>query len=161
MASFTIRRASAADAEAIGECHREAIRKRAAGFYSEEIIADWARIPDEIERSRRRGEIANRDWIYLVAEADGEIIGFGIVIPSANELRALYSRPNPHGGVGSSILAALFDLCRQQGCAWLEMSSSLNAEKFYLDHGFRALSKSHHVSNSGVHYDCVKMRIDL
>lgn len=159
MEPFIIRRASTDDAEAIAECHKEAVEKRATAFYGVDIIDEWSWGSDRIEKIL--GEIKNREFIYVVASLDDYILGYGIANPRALELKALCARPNKIGRVGASILAELQEQCRRQGCPHLDLSSSLNAEKFYLDNGFRILEKCHHILASGLAMDCIKMRIEL
>ena len=157
--SFLIRTASLNDAEAIADCHKEAVQKKAAAFYGADLIEEWSWSPNRIERIR--GEIQNQDFIYLVASLDGCILGYGIANPSAFELKSLCARPNKKGRVGASLLAALLDECKKQGCAYLDLSSSLNAETFYLDNGFRTLERGQHMMESGLAMECIKMRIEL
>ena len=159
MDPFIIRNVSLNDAEAIVECHKEAVEKKAAAFYGADVINEWSWSPNRIEKIRR--EIQTEEFIYLVASLDECILGYGIAIPAAFELKALCTRPNKIGRVGASILAALLDQCKKRGCAYLELSSSRNAEQFYLDNGFRVLERGQHKLDSGVPMDCVKMRIEL
>ncbi len=147
------------DAEAIAECHKEAIEKKAPAFYGSDIIDEWSWSIDRIEKIHR--EIQNQDSIYLVASLDDYIFGFGIANPKALELKSLCTRPNKVGRVGASILAELLDQCKKLGCPYLDLSSSLNAEKFYLENGFRVLEKGQHILSSGLAMDCIKMRIEL
>jgi L-amino acid N-acyltransferase YncA len=159
MQPFIVRSVSLEDAEAIAECHKEAVEKKAAAFYGADVIDEWSRSPNRIERIR--GEIKNQDFIYLVACLGDSIVGYGIANPSAFELKSLCARSNEKGRVGTSLLAALIDQCKKQNCAYLELSSSLNAERFYLDNGFRVLERSQHRLDSGVEMNCVRMRIEL
>ncbi len=157
MESLVIRTASINDAKAIVECHKEAVEKRAAAFYDANIIAEWGK--DNIEKIL--GEIQNQDFIFLVAEVDNYILGYGVANPSALEFKSLYTRPNKIGSIGVCILTELLEQCKKQGCHYLELSSSLNAEKFYLDNGFRVIQKGQHILDSGLAMDSIKMRIEL
>lgn len=159
MDSLIIRTACIDDAKAIAECHQDAVEKKAATFYGANIISEWSSRPDRIEKIL--SEIQNRDVIYVVASLDDYILGYGIAIPKALELKSLCARPNKVGRVGSSILAELLEQCKKLGCPYLDLSSSLNAEKFYLDNGFRALEKGQHILASGLAMDCIQMRVDL
>jgi hypothetical protein len=156
---FVIRAASLDDAEAIADCHKDAVKRKAAAFYGADLIDEWSWSPNRI--SRIRSEIQNRDFIYLVASSDDCILGYGIANPLAFELKSLCARPNKIGRVGAIVLSSLLSQCRKQGCAYLDLSSSLNAEKFYLDNGFQALERGQHIMESGLVMECIKMRIDL
>ncbi len=159
MGPLIIRSVSLGDAEAIAACHKEAVEKKAADFYSAAVIAEWAWTPDRLEKIHR--EIQNPDFIYLVASLDDRILGYGIANPSASELKSLCARPNAVGRVGATLLMALVEQCKARGCTYLELSSSLNAEKFYLDNDFRVLKRDWHTSESGLTMECVMMRFDL
>jgi hypothetical protein len=159
MKPFIIRTAFIDDAKAIAECHKEAVETKAAAFYSANIINEWSWSLDRIEKIL--SEIQNRDFIYVVASLDDYILGYGIANPKALELKSLCTRPNKVGRVGASILAELLEQCKKQGCTYLDLSSSLNAEKFYLDNGFLALEKGRHILDSGLAMDCIKMRIEF
>ena len=159
MKSFIIRKAYINDAEAIAECHKEAVEKRATTFYDTNIINEWSWTPDIIEKFL--GEIKNQDFIFVVASVDDYILGYGVANPSVLEFKSLSTRPNKVGRVGASILAELIQQCKKLGCPYLDLSSSLNAEKFYLDNGFRVLGKSQHILASGLAMDCINMRIEL
>lgn len=159
MESFILRRAALNDAEAIADCHREAVTEKAAAFYGADLIAEWAWSPNRLDKIR--GEIQNTDFIYLVAASGDYILGYGIANPSAHELKSLCARPNSAGGLGKSLLTTLLDHCQKQGCAYVGLSSSLNAEKFYLNNGFRVLARGQHIMESGLIMDCVHMRAGL
>jgi putative acetyltransferase len=157
MEPIIIRRAAFDDAEAIADCHKEAVEKKAAGFYPADVIAEWSH--NGIEKIR--GQIQNEGFIFLVASLDGSVLGYGVAIPLVFELKGLCTKPNKKGRVGTLLLAALLDECKKRGCDRLDLSSSLNAEKFYLEHGFRALERGQHKMESGLAMDCIKMRIAL
>jgi len=159
--SFILRKPEKEDALAILECHREAIVAKASAFYDPRIIEVWAAITDELIR-RVEQEIAQRNWIYILAENPQKgIIGFGIAIPEKHELRAVYVSPNPCEKVGTKILAALLAQAKAAGCSYLEADGSVNSEKFYLNNGFRILSRGAHRMSTGDEMACTKMRIDL
>ncbi len=159
--SFIVRRAEKADARAILECHREAIKAKAISHYSEKIVDSWAPEVNPSQIQQIEGVVLSPDLIYLVAESAEGILGFGIVVLKANELRAVYVRPNRSGQVGTGILKELLKLARVQGVKYLHMDSTVNAAEFYERNGFTSLSKGVHVLSSGQEMDCIKMRIDL
>ncbi|NQE60934.1 GNAT family N-acetyltransferase [Caulobacter sp. RHG1] len=79
--------------------------------------------PDEAEMARRRAAFLDRGLPYLVAELDGEILGYCYAGPF--RLRAayrytvedsVYVSPNAVGkGVGKALLAALIQSCEALG----------------------------------------------
>ena len=159
---FIIRKARKRDAPQILQCHREAIKAKASSFYDPKIIEAWGGAISGGQVEKVEQEISEPRWIYVVADHPEEgIIGIGIAVPDKNELRAVYVKPNPHGKVGTQILAALLEQARAMGCSHLDADSSINAEKFYVANGFRILSRGMHRMSAGGEMACVKMRIDL
>ncbi|MCC7036243.1 MAG: GNAT family N-acetyltransferase [Alphaproteobacteria bacterium] len=160
---LVIRRAGVGDARNIVEAHHAAIREKAAAHYPAEVINAWA--PEEISDARvakLEDHIAAEEFLTLVAELGGEIIGFGQVNASKNVLGAVYVRKNPVGGVGERILTELIAHAKAQGCRFLAMDSSTNAEAFYRRNGFRTTGYGkHHISSAKIDMDCVHMMLKM
>ena len=159
--TFIIKRPTKSDARAILECHRDAILAKAGNSYNEDVIKSWARTIDEEKIRKVEGEIQNLEWIYIVAESCEGIIGFGIITPENNDLRAIYVRPCKEHGVGRSIMKKLLEEARLKNLSFLKMDASLNAEPFYKQFGFQSLGRGFHTFESGAKMDCIKMRLDL
>ncbi len=161
---FILRAGVPDDALSIIDAHRAAIWGSAAGFYSREVIEEWAPIgvsPERVEGFRRA--IASGEEIVVVAmDSSGRILGFGSIVPSNNELRAVYVRPE-HGrkGVGRAILRHLEDIARKALLTELRMDASINAEAFYKANGFSSLASGEHTMASGRRMACVRMRKPL
>jgi putative acetyltransferase len=157
---FAIRHASPEDAAAILEAHRAAIRGSAAEFYSREVIEEWAPVsvpPERVEGFART--IAGGEEVVVVAvDSTGKILGFGSIVPSNDELRAVYVR-SEHGrkGVGRAILRRLEDIAREAGLRELRMDASINAEAFYIANGFSSEARGEHTMPSGRRMECVRM----
>ena len=160
-ASFTLRPGIPGDALSIIDAHRAAIRGTATGFYSREVIEEWAPIavsPERIEGFARA--IASGEEIVIVAaDSSDRILGFGSIVPSNDELRAVYVR-SEHGrkGIGRAILQRLEDLARHAGLKELRMDASINAEAFYRANGFSSEASAEHSMPSGRRMACVRMR---
>ncbi|CAF3406897.1 unnamed protein product, partial [Rotaria sp. Silwood2] len=137
---MNIRSATIYDIEAVTRVHYEAVHgDTPANFYTQEILQSWAPSPtDEVRLNRLRYMIESSDRVLVVAELDNKsVIGFGSIILSEHEIRALYVDPMyEHQGVGTKILAYLEALALQHGVNTLELKASLNAETFYLHHGY-------------------------
>jgi N-acetylglutamate synthase-like GNAT family acetyltransferase len=159
--TFIIKRPAKNDAHAILECHRDAILAKAGNSYNEDVIKSWARTINEDKICKVEDEIQNLEWIYFVAESDEGIIGFGIITPENNELRAIYVRPCKESDVGRSIMNKLLEEARLKDLSFLKMDASLNAELFYKKFGFRNLGRGFHTFESGAKMDCIKMRLDV
>jgi phosphinothricin acetyltransferase len=79
--------------------------------------------PDEVEMARRRAEVLGRDLPWLVAERDGQVLGYAY----ANYFRprmayrfcledSIYLAPQAQGaGLGSLLLAELIARCEAAG----------------------------------------------
>jgi len=156
---MTIRPARTDDAEAILYIHREAILAKAAGHYDQPTLAGWAIGPTPERIARQQQQIADPEFIVLVAEAAGEPLGFAIAVPSRRELRSLYVKPNPIGRVGSALLHEL-EMQAFRACDRLTCDASLNAADFYRAHGYREEACVEHVLSSGVRIPCLRMSKD-
>ncbi len=142
-----IRIALRGDATEIMWVRREAILAKAASHYDQIIVNEWAGAMDDPDRAARIGkQISDPNYLVLVAEADGEIIGFAMADLSKNELRALYVKPNSIGKVGRVLLAALEKLAFE-AAPFLVCEASLNAEGFYKANGYTEECRKNHVSN--------------
>lgn len=163
MQDYVVRDAVENDAKGIVEAHSAAIREKAIGYYSTEVIEAWSPVeirPGRVERMKE--QIRGTDFYTIVAQAnDGTILGFGQVSPLHNKLGAVYVRRNSFHGVGKSLVQRLLEYARKNGCHYLEMDSSLNAESFYKNAGFKVVESGMHRLWSGIDMKCVKMRIDL
>lgn len=152
------------DADAMLAVHRRAIRATAASFYSPEIIAAWAPVPvrpDHVDALALRLETGEEEGV--VARTRGRtLLGFGSFVPSSRELRAVYVDPD-HGrrGIGSALLAALELRARKYGLGELVMDATLNAEAFYLRHGFTVQYSGESVLRGGLRMACLRMRKPL
>jgi L-amino acid N-acyltransferase YncA len=140
---LTIRPARTSDAIAMMDVHREAILSKAAGHYPQSTLDEWA-----------LG--ATPEFIVLVAEAGGKVIGYGVAVPSHQELRALYVRPNAIGRVGKALLSEL----EKQAFRTTEVltcDASLNAVGFYRANGYTEQGRTDHVLSSGGSVPCIRM----
>ncbi|HYD17410.1 MAG TPA: GNAT family N-acetyltransferase [Patescibacteria group bacterium] len=158
-----IRKAETADARAMIEARHASIREKAGAHYPAAVLAAWS--PDDITEQRvvrMEGNIASEEFYTLVAEDAGDIIGFGQINPGKNVLGAVYVRKNRFGGVGERLLNLLLQHAREQGCKFIAMDASTNAEAFYRRHGFRVTGYGkHHIKSAGIDMDCVHMMLKL
>lgn len=154
---LTIRTASLSDAIAMMHVHREAILGKAAGHYPQPTLDAWARGVTPERVARAESQIADPEFIVLIAEAGDEPIGYGVAVPSRGQLRALYVKPNTIGWVGSALLSELEELAF--GIAEvLTCDASLNAVEFYRAHGYSEVGSIGHVLSSGASVPCIRMR---
>jgi hypothetical protein len=149
-----IRPAVRSDATAILRVRREAVLAKAASHYDLVVLNDWA---NAVDAARIVKQISDPDYRVLVAEAGGEIIGFAMAILSKRELKALYTTPNPIGGVGRVLLGEIENLAFQ-ATPYLVCEASLNAEGFYKANGYAEEGRQDRVSRSGIISRIVQMK---
>jgi len=111
-----VRPSTSADIPAVTAIYAKFVATSTATF---EIVA-----PDELEMSRRRRAVLDRDLPYLVAELEGYVVGFCY----ASQFRpregyrytvedSIYVRADCVGhGVGKMLLAELISECQAKGC---------------------------------------------
>jgi N-acetylglutamate synthase-like GNAT family acetyltransferase len=154
-----VRPATVDDARAILQVHFDAVHETARHEYEAAILDEWSipitdtRVADMTRHMREQPD----GEIMIVAECDGEVVGFGS-IASSDELRAVYVSPRKgKSGVGTVILDRLEELAREKGWCELNLDASLNARAFYAKHGYTAKSEGLHKLRSGREMRCVHM----
>jgi L-amino acid N-acyltransferase YncA len=113
--TLTLRDSTAADVPACADIYREAVRNGTGTFELEE--------PDDAEMARRRDAILAQGLPWLVAERDGQVLGYAY----ANQFRprrayrfcvedSIYLAPAARGqGAGKLLLAELIARCERLG----------------------------------------------
>jgi putative acetyltransferase len=158
MGQINVRFAKSEDARGILEAHYSAVHETAAKDYPLEIRRRWS-TPVTLKRIDEYLRNALPNETTVVADVDGKIAGFGVIIESNNELRAVYVAAEfGNQGVGSALLRELERLAKERGCRELHMDSSLTAAPFYLHHGYEELGRADHTLSSGHTMAGVRMR---
>jgi phosphinothricin acetyltransferase len=111
----TIRRATASDIEAIAAIYGYHVLHGTASFETEP--------PGRTEMMRRYSALRGQAYPYLVAEADGAVLGYAYVGPYRTRLAyqntvedSIYVRADMSGrGVGALLLGGLIAACEQRG----------------------------------------------
>lgn len=153
-AQIAIRPATADDFEALAEIHATAIRRLAAAHYEEDEIERWA---GRWDREKFLDRFESADW--LVAEVEGEPVGFGQLDPERTEIVSVYVHPERgRRGVGRRLVGALEERARERGWDVIELDASLNAVRFYAQLGYERVEDRIH-EPMGI--PCVRMRKDL
>jgi putative acetyltransferase len=131
----------------------------AAADYEPIVLDEWSAPVDvRVEAMAKQIESNFEGATLIVAELDGLVVGFGEIIASRCELRAVYVSPSAgRSGVGRALLTALESRARELGAARLWLDSSITAEPFYLAHGYKSDGHSQHELRSGRKMACVKM----
>ncbi len=160
MAGVTVRPLAAGELRLYLDIVTRAIRGLAGSHYSAEAIAGWVpHITDEyldLLTMNVDGEVR------LLAELDGVPAGIGTLVPPTSELRACYVLPETvRRGVGRTLVREIERLARECGLKELELASSLNAEPFYLEQGYRVRDRGEVTLSNGHTLACVWMEKDL
>ena len=153
----TLRRATAADAEALWQVRIQAIRAGCCRHYAAEDIAAWVAnpVPDTFPAF-----IAVEP--FFVAEIAGQIVGFAGLKRESAELNALFVLPELAGkGLGTRLLGSVEDAARDLQFASLSLESSLNAVPFYKAASYREGAQGMHLTTGRVQIPCVHMQKNL
>jgi GNAT superfamily N-acetyltransferase len=148
-----IRLGTAEDAEAVARVHIQTWQAAYAHVFPRERLESLSG-----ERAARRVELHRRSP-PLVAEADGEIVGFASVGPGVDpgtdgELYAIYVHPDSWGaGFGRRLIRAAEDRLRESGhnhaVLWV-LEDNPRARRFYELAGWRADGTSRPIEVLGV-----------
>lgn len=159
MGNLTIRPAAESDARRILAVHRAAVLRTAVSAYSLDIRNAWAAGSD-LDSVRKMGRIiASQVELVMVADETGVVVGFGSIVPTLEELRAIYVHPSfARRGIGGRILGALQQLAGHHQMRILRMDASLNAEGFYLKHGFDSVGHGEHALQNGARMAFIRMQ---
>lgn len=160
--TIAIRRARLADALGMAMVHHAAVHAALPGIYDRAIRDNWAP-PVSLERAERlyrEGEAEGGDTI--VAEVDGEIVGFCLVYAQAGDLSACYVAPeHVRRGIGRALYRAAEDLVAATGRNDITVRSSRNAEPFYRSLGFTPVDRTAFRFADGTVMPVVMMRKHL
>ena len=130
-----IRAYQAQDARSIVQLFYETVRSVNRAHYSDEQVAAWApEVPDPREwHSRMAGRRT------LVAENDGEVVGFA-ELEKSGHLDMLYVRKDAVGtGVGGKLYEAVEREVRDLGLKKVFTEASITARPFFERRGFRVV----------------------
>jgi putative acetyltransferase len=153
---MSVRPPSVDEAEVLRDLHDESVRGLCQAEYSAEQLGAWA-TPKPVEDYVR--DI--RQHVFLVAELEGSVVGFGALSAEDSEVLAVFVRPHcARQGVGSALLDALEHAARARGIGELVVSSSLTAEQFYRARGYTGAERCVHRTRDQS-LPCVRMRKHL
>lgn len=153
-----IRRAAAADIQAIHEVHMASIRGLCREAYTPEQIEKWTSNPD----LKRYAPLVTPRFHCLVATDAAGLHAFGTLDLEKSEISSLFVRPDYAGaGLGGLLLRRLETVASERGFAALELESSVNACRFYSKHGYQTLHPARKRFSSGLEIECVRMRKEL
>lgn len=156
-----VRPGRAADAVAVRDVHVAAIETFGPAAYDDEEVAAWAERDDGEEEPSIDG-LDDPAVVFVVAEEQGSIVGFGRLAIDDSEVTAVYVHPDAaRTGVGSALLAYLEGYARGTGLDTVTLVASVNAVEFYERAGYERVATVSHETSAGVELDCVEMRKSL
>jgi putative acetyltransferase len=154
---FSIRKANINDAVKIKNLHVASIQQVCASDYTSDQIEVWA---SNKRVSDYRQAIATGEEIMFVAERGDRVVGFvGI---RSDEVRALYMHPKYlKQGIGLALLMFAEEQLKKSGIKTARLSATLNAQNFYLKHGWKVSDGPTSITIGIVSAPCVSMYKNL
>lgn len=133
-----------------------AVRKLCASHYSPEQIEIWSEAPPPESYLR----LLATDCA-LVAEEDGQLLGYAILDRQTGEVIALFVEPLHAGkGIGKLLMRGLEAMAAEEHFNRLYLYSSLNAADFYRAMGFVAVRDDAYAHPSGISLRSLYMERD-
>ena len=152
-APVALRRATQDDKDAMLRVHVDAIKVLAKDAYADEELRAWY---GRLTTDSYTDVIDSR--VVIVAEADGEVVGFCQLDQGTGEVEATLVDPrHAHTGIGSALLEAVEQTAADNGLRALHLASSVNGESFYRKHGFHVKRRSVFPFVTEMPIDCIMM----
>jgi putative acetyltransferase len=151
--AVSIRPATPSDLVRVAEIHRDSVLALCSGHYDAAELAEWT----SVLRPEAYALLLSLREMY-VAEADGELVGFGVLGPADALIHATYVTPGAaRRGVGRALIARMEEAARGRGCGELHLNATLNAVSFYERLGYVRGADAKNRLPSGVELPCVQM----
>ena len=129
-----VRLATDADCDDIYRVHVAAVRGLPAGTQGKAGIESFLATREPAVYAQEM-----RDELLVVAEEDGEVIGWGAFNAEKTEITNVFVHPDHHRrGVGSAIISVLEDAARTAGLEWVQLQATGTAIDFYLATGYQS-----------------------
>jgi len=134
-----VRLAVPADAEACWNIRNQAIRYGCKNSYDEAVITAWT--PENMPESYRKVIIANP--FFVAVDPDNRPVATGFLDLVSGSVEAVFTLPDFTGrGLGGLIMDAIKREARERGLEQLTLSSTPNAQTFYVQQGFVPVRES-------------------
>lgn len=160
IADFEIRRATPADADAIGAAHRDSIASIGPRYYAPQVVDDWGEglTSDVYLNAMAAGEV----FFIALEEIDGQRVVLGFASHRIDEGRhgsSVYIRgAAARRGIGSALYRLAESDAIASGASSLHVEASLAGVEFYEANGFEEVSRGDTHLMSGRPIACVFMR---
>ena len=167
---ISIRRSKPSDTWLLAELGAQAFRDAFAADIPENDLTAY--LADFFTLERLTARIADRLTLFLIAESDGEAIGYACLNPAEPprcvngpdpvQLERLYLLKPWHGrGVGSSLMRACLSEARRRGYRTMWLSSweiNSRANSFYRKWKFEPIGSQDFLVGNDVQHDVIFMR---
>ena len=152
-----LRKATADDINQLWNVRTLAIKSGCREHYSDEDVQRWANVPIYSGFPT----IVAETKFYVIADSF-RVAGFGYLDPTTSEVGGMFVHPDFHRqGLGRRILSALDMEASRAELKFLWLTSTLNAEPFYVSAGFKSQGRGKWNHPNGFEMECVNMRKDL
>ena len=142
-----------ADIPALWALRTRCVRETCCSHYPPEVIARWSASPAPLQLP----VLIEAGGCVVAEDADGTLLGYGVIDLAGNEIDALFVDPDCGGrGIGLTLMQAMEALA--DPVRPLVLSASLNAVPFYERCGFEALREENYPHPSGVALASVRMQ---
>ncbi|MCK1440685.1 GNAT family N-acetyltransferase [Bradyrhizobium sp. 15] len=132
-----LRAACTGDAQALYDVTAQSVQELAITHYKPEQLEGWMG-----ERTAKYYEDVIAAGTTIIAEQNGEVLGFVDSVPG--EVTRLFVLPKAAGrGIGERLLKAGLEAAAKEHPGPIKIESTLNAQRFYERHGFRAIQKGY------------------
>ncbi|MBD2462948.1 GNAT family N-acetyltransferase [Oscillatoria sp. FACHB-1407] len=153
MLNVHIRRSQPSDLDKILEVQATALRKLSITYNSTQV--------ESLVQSQANARSAG-DEIGVVAEYEGEIIGFAAIMTSKPSIAGVYVDPKHiRQGVGTQLLEAIEQIGMGRGDKTFDVMSSLATVDFYQARGYQILWKTGFYSEGKHWIRCVNLEKKL
>lgn len=137
------------------------LREHGAEYYNEEQLEHLAP-PDHGPEGISDAVFQGRNRYAVVAERDGEVVGFAVTQTDEGYLSGIFVDPDAAGeGLGRKLLTAVEDELRDSGINQLTTLAALNAVEFYEACGFTAGNRIDAGSADDLEMPAVEMKKSL
>lgn len=151
-ASARLRQAVPEDIPALWALRTRCVREVCSSHYPPDVIARWSAAPAPASHC----DLVAAGAAIVAEDADGRVLGFGVVDVAGAEIDGLFVDPSLRGsGLGRRLLRALEQ--RLVPCPRIHLAAALNAVAFYRAQGYAVVREGRYPHPSGIELDCVLM----
>ena len=160
--AFDVTAAAVADLPELADVAARTFPLACPASASEDDIATFIR--ESLSEPRFGDYLADPDRRVLVARMDGRMIGYAMLVRSADgvELSKIYVLPDGHGtGASAALMTAALDAVKELGAesVWLGVNQrNERAQRFYAKQGFTVSGTRTFRLGAGIENDYVMVR---